>query len=274
LEHDHGSDRAAKGKTLNKAKLEQLPVALPPIEEQRRIMVILDKADAIRSKKRQTITLSNRLIESGFLHFFGDCLNNGKRFPAGTLEQLAGRIVDCPHSTPEYSATETAYFCVRSSDIQDAQINLSQTRFVTSEIYEERVARHVPQAGEVIYTREGGRLGNAAQIPRDVNICLGQRMMLFSAKDKVSTNEFIWALLNSPGIRHQVDSLIAGAAAPRVNIADIRRLEVILPSFELQQQFSRFVQKVRDQRMKSSKSEEELGDLFNSLVQRAFRGEL
>jgi len=208
------------------------------------------------------------------LHFFGDCLPNGKNFSTGTLEQLAGRIVDCPHSTPQYSERETGYFCVRSSDIQDAQINLSQTRFVTSEVYKERTARHLPQVGEVIYTREGGRLGNAAQIPRDVNICLGQRMMLFSAKHKVSTNEFIWALLNSPGIRHQVDIMIAGAAAPRINIADIRKLAVILPPFELQQQFSRFVQKVRDHLVKSSQSEDELENLFNSLVQRAFRGGL
>jgi len=68
--------------------------------------------------------------------------------------------------------------------------------------------------------------------------------------------------------------MIAGAAAPRINIADIRKLAVILPPFELQQQFSRFVQKVRDHLVKSSQSEDELENLFNSLVQRAFRGGL
>ena len=259
---------------INQQRLGSLPVPLPPLSEQKRIADILDKADAIRRKRQETIKTSSHLIESGFSHFFGDTLLNPRGFHTGTLEELAGTIVDCPHSTPTYANGETEYFCVRSSDIQDGNIDLTETRYVTESTYVERIARHKPRSGEVVYTREGGRLGNAAQLPPNKSVCLGQRMMLFGAKPDVSTTEFIWALLNSPGLRHQVNSLIGGAAAPRINIADIRKFQVTLPPYELQVAFSAFVEKIREQAVDVDKSRRELGDLFNSLVQRAFKGEL
>jgi type I restriction enzyme, S subunit len=261
-------------KHLSTKALLDLRVPLPPLSEQKRIADILDKADAVRRKRWETIDLSKRLTESAFSNLFGDTWSNDRKWPAGSLENLCDEIVDCPHSTPEYSTSPTGYHCVRSSDIQDGKIDLAATREVSKEVYEERIMRHKPQAGEVVFTREGGRLGNAAQIPPDHSLCLGQRMMLFSAKPKASTNEFIWALLNSPGVQRQMRYLIAGAAAPRINIADILRFKAILPPFDLQHRFTNIVVRVRDQEALARKASLECNGLFNGLVQRAFRGQL
>jgi hypothetical protein len=99
-------------------------------------------------------------------------------------------------------------------------------------------------------------------------------MMLFSARQGTSTNEFIWALLNSPGIRRQVRLLTAGAAAPRINIADIRKFSVFLPPYDRQVSFSRFVECVRKEEDLFANSLRCLEELFDSLRQRAFCGEL
>jgi type I restriction enzyme S subunit len=212
---------------LSPSQLAAFEIPLPPLPEQKRIADILDKADGIRRKRQETISLTDRLIESAFFHLFGDVGTNQKRWVECDLDELRGQVVDCPHSTPEYATTPTGYHCVRSSDIQDGKIDLSSTREVSQETFEERISRHRPAAGEVVFTREGGRLGNAAQIPPGLAICLGQRMMLFSCKSSESTNEFIWALLNSPGVQRQIRLLTAGAAAPRINIADIRKFKVV-----------------------------------------------
>lgn len=66
-----GSNRAAMGATLNKSKLQNIQVPLPPLEEQRRIAAILDQADAIRSKRRQQIKRLGDLRLSVFQHMFG-----------------------------------------------------------------------------------------------------------------------------------------------------------------------------------------------------------
>ena len=69
-------DRAAKGKTLNKAKLKTLPVPFPPLTEQKRIAKILDAADALRIKRREALAQLDTLIQSTFLDMFGDPVTN------------------------------------------------------------------------------------------------------------------------------------------------------------------------------------------------------
>jgi type I restriction enzyme S subunit len=275
--HQHGGTRQA----LTFQQIAEFDIPLPyandperSLREQKRIAAILDKADAIRRKRRETLDLSKHLTESTFAYLFGDTWSNDRDWPLGTLEDLCDKIVDCPHSTPVYATSSTGYLCIRSSDIQDGKIDLASTREVSNEVYEERIMRHEPQPGEVVFTREGGRLGNAAQIPPHLSACLGQRMMLFNAKPKKSTNEFIWALLNSPGMQRQICYLTAGAAAPRINIADIRLFKSIVPPFDLQLAFTQSVAKVRDHEALARESSLESDRLFGSLVRRAFRGEL
>jgi len=250
----------------------QIPA--PPAKEQQRIAAVLDKADAIRRKRRQAIGLSDHLIQSVFFELFGDTWTNARGWPTANLEDLCGNIVDCPHSTPVYSDHQTNLCCVRSSDIQQGKIDFGSTLQVSAEVFEERIRRYKPQQGDVIYTREGGRLGNAAQVPPSKDLCLGQRMMLFSAKPLESTNEFIWALLNSPGVRKQVEYLTGGAAAPRINIADIRLFKVVKPPYNVQEKFSRIVAKIREMDVLCVNLNSQLEHLFTSIVGRAFRGEL
>jgi len=190
------------------------------------------------------------------------------------LEQLCSKIVDCPHSTPQYTSSATGFYCVRSSDIQNGVFDFSDTFQMTDEEFNKRIKRHIPSERDVVYTREGARLGNAAQVPSNINICLGQRMMLFIADSNCATNEYIWATLNSQSIKHQVNQLIAGAAAPRINISDIRQFKVLLAPKELQQEFSKHVQQIRTIRDKQEELIAQAECLFNSLVQRAFKGEL
>lgn len=72
LDLGHGSNRAAMGATLNKAKLREIQIPLPPLVEQRRIAAILDEADALRAKRRQTLALLDDLTQSIFLDMFGN----------------------------------------------------------------------------------------------------------------------------------------------------------------------------------------------------------
>lgn len=252
----------------------ELEMPVPPLEEQKRITAILDKSDTIRRKRQESLAASTHLITGAFRQMFGDCQANGREFPECEFQELCGKIVDCPHTTPTYADRLTEFACVRSSDIQDGYIDWGSTKYVEKDEYEVRIARHTPTAGEVLYTREGGRMGNAARVPENAKVCLGQRIMLFSEKGSETTNEFLWALLNSSGVRHQVKALTAGAAAPRINISDIRKLKVFFPPYELQERFSTVVGRIELLRQRQLAANKDETNLFNSLVQRAFKGEL
>ena len=96
IDYDRLVDRAAKGKTLNKAKLKLLEIPLPPLDEQKRIAGILDAADALRAKRREALGQLDTLLQSTFLDMFGDPVTN----PMG-WEQCAGwRCVACRKRRP------------------------------------------------------------------------------------------------------------------------------------------------------------------------------
>lgn len=87
------------------------------------------------------------------------------------------RIVDCPHSTPKW--VNTGRLCVRTTNFRPGFLDLAERRYVSDESFAERISRLKPESGDILYSREGGILGVACMIPPGVELCLGQRMMLF-----------------------------------------------------------------------------------------------
>jgi len=203
---------------------------------------------------------------------FGDPVTNPKGWEVVELGKLCQRVVDCAHTTPTYSEDVRPYPCVRSSDIQAWHFDWSSTKTVSQRIYETRTKRHIPISGDVVFCREGARFGNAARIPEGYKICLGQRMMIFQALKGTATAEYLWALLNLS--QEAFAGIAGGAAAPRVNIKDLVGLKVMRPPIDVQRHFSDLVGFIDRIKEHNRQLHEENENLFNSLVQRAFCGEL
>ena len=259
---------------LNRNDAYEKRLLVPSSDGQRQIAAVLEKADDLGRLRQESIRLTEKLFQSTFLDMFGDVKANPKGWNQCLLEDLCERIIDCPHNTPVYSETPTDFYCVRSSEIQNGRLDLASSRYVSERVFAQRTARHEPQAGEVIYTREGGRLGYAAQVPKGKRICLGQRMMLFSGKKDIASNAFLNGLLNSQSFRNMVLNLVGGGAAPRVNIKDLRRIIVYQPPIEIQLLYEQFEAKLTEQDGFLAISEAHVSRLFGSLKQHAFNGEL
>jgi type I restriction enzyme S subunit len=270
-------ERGFKGAGLEhigKPYIENIAISYPELEIQNKIVAVLDKANNLIERMVKIISLYDDLLRATFLDIFGDSATNPKGWERSTLQKLCSKIIDCPHETPIYSTENSGFYCIRSSDIQNDNIDLSETKTVSEQTFLERIKRHEPKGGEVAYTREGGRLGNAARIPSNKKICLGQRMMLFVANEKISTNEFIWALLNSNSIKKKVTNISGGGAAPRINIRQLKTLEAFIPPLELQMRFAKIVRTIEAIKALQKQSLQKLNYLFSSLSQSAFKGEL
>jgi type I restriction enzyme S subunit len=259
---------------IRRADLENFQIPLPPITEQKRIAAILDKADTVRRKRRQAIQLVDEFLRSVFLDIFGDPISNSKNWKKGHIQDLCEEIIDCPHATPRYAAGQTNFACIRSSDIQNGYMDWSSTKYVDELEYKERIRQVELVANDVIYCREGARFGNAARIPKGKTVCLGQRMMLFRSNHLVSTAEFIWSLLNSNSVYQQAVQRIGGSASPHINVKDIKKFIIFTPPLSIQQNYSAIVKKIDAIKEKFQKYSLRSEQLFNSISQRAFRGEL
>ena len=136
------------------------------------------------------------------------------------LERLSQDIIDCLHSTPSF--TETGKYCVDTNCIEQNRIIFDKARFVSEETFRERVRRLVPKAGDVLFAREG-TIGTAVVVPENMELCLGQRMMLFRPANEILSAYFMWGLL-SPIFESQWKPKVMGTTAPHVNIRDLKQM--------------------------------------------------
>lgn len=258
---------------ITNAGIKNLTIPLPPLNDQKRIAHLLGKVEGLIARRKQHLQQLDDLLKSVFLEMFGDTVRNEKGWDTSELEKLCEEVIDCPHSTPVYSDEKTGYYCVRSGDIVDGYLDLSKTLHVVREIYEERIKRYTPQIGDIVYSREGGRLGNAARILGGESICLGQRIMLFKAGEE-NCADFLWALLESRAFKAKLQGLVGGGAAPRVNIKDLKKITVIKPPNDIQTQFSRIAKLIDQIKSRYQQSLTDLESLYCALSQKAFKGEL
>lgn len=191
-------------------------------------------------------------------------------------EQLSTHIVDCPHSTPEW--TESGVACLRTTNFKAGFLDLESLRFVSEETYDDRISRLEPKPGDVLYSREGGILGIACIMPTRLRACLGQRMMQFRLDTTVVLPEFFVGVLNSALIRSAVLRLTGGAAAPHLNIRDIKTFPIPLPPLAEQRRIVELLAGItyETQRLESiyQRKLNAIDELKNSLLHQTFAGQL
>ena len=260
-------------KAITQETLKKIEIPLPPLDDQKRIAHLLGKVEGLIARRKHHLQQLDDLLKSVFLEMFGDPVRNEKGWDTSELEKLCEEVIDCPHSTPVYSDEKTGYYCVRSGDIVDGYLDLSKTLHVGREIYEERIKRYTPQIDDIVYSREGGRLGNAARILGAESICLGQRIMLFKT-GKENSADFLWALLESRAFKAKLQGLVGGGAAPRVNIKDLKKITVIKPPHNIQTQFSLIAKRIDEIKSRYLQSLTDLESLYGALSQKAFKDEL
>jgi type I restriction enzyme S subunit len=269
-----GQGRGSTFAAITQSEIKRLKIPLPPLDIQRKIAAVLDKADGLRQLRKAAIEKLDQLTQSVFLDMFGDPVTNPKGWENVKIKDLCNLIVDCPHSTPKYSDLITPYPCIRSSDIQNGFLDFSTTKYVDKSNYLERTKRYIPAYKDIVYCREGARFGMAAYIPKGITPCLGQRIMLLKANDTLATPEFLWAVMDSECIYNQAERSAFGAASPHVNVKDVKTFETFLPPLNLQQKFAKIFESVETTKTNMQKALDKQNDTFNSLLQRAFKGEL
>lgn len=252
--------------------INKLKIPLPSLKTQQRIAGILDDAAALRDKTAQLLTEYDLLAESIFLEMFGDTKFNPLKWSIANLEDVCLEIIDCPHSTPKYVKNETEYPCIRTTELVKGDISWTKMKYLDEEGYNLRIKRLKPLEGDIVYGREGS-FGEAALIPKNTKMSLGQRVMLFRVDDSKISNVFLHRVLRTKGLYHQALRVTAGSTVGHVNVKDIKKFKIIVPPIELQNQFTEKIALIEQQKSLAKQELQESEDLFNCLLQKAFKGD-
>ena len=248
-------------------------IPLPPVEEQKRIAAILDKADAIRQKRKQAIDLADEFLRSVFLDMFGDPVTNPKGWEVKEIDQVCTEIVDCVNRTAPSVDYETPYKMIRTTNVRNHRIDISSVRYVEKDVYEKWVRRLIPEVGDVIFTREAPA-GEAGIINFNDSVFLGQRTMHFRPDYEKITSTFILYELMASGVQQQIARLSAGSTVTHLSVPECKKFKIRLPSIENQKKFTEIVNKVERSKNSLLISLDQSVELFHSLSQKTFSGQL
>lgn len=126
---------------ISDIRAEKIP--LPPLPEQKRIAKILDAADALRAKRRESLAQLDTLLQSTFLDMFGDPVTNSKGWDRTTLEDFSVKITDGDHHTPK--RTESGIKLLSARNVLDGDIDLLNVDFVDTDEYQRMIKRCHPE---------------------------------------------------------------------------------------------------------------------------------
>jgi type I restriction enzyme, S subunit len=252
--------------------LKRLEIHLPPLNEQRRIAAILDKADAMRRKRKRSLDLVASLKQSIFSEMFGDPIENTKQLPVVALENVVSPTRKITYGIlkpgPDH-AGGIPY--VRVVDIRNSLIDVTGLKRTTNAIACEYKRSTIREGDLLISIR--GHVGRMAITPPE---CDGANITQDTARLAITAanTEFVKAQLETDPAKHWMIQRTKGAAVKGINLGDLRQFPLILPPRPLQDEFAEKVSMVRAMLEKSSRQHDGLDVLFSSLQHRAFSGQL
>jgi len=252
------------GSTFSAITQKDIEIPLPPLAEQQRIAAILDQADALRAKRRAALAKLDTLLQATFLHMFGD--PNVKMIP---ITEAMSAIIDYRGKTPP--KTESGIPLVTAKIVKDGYIEVPN-EFIAEDFYDEWMRRGFPEVGDVVFTTEAP-LGKVAQL-KDKNIALAQRIVLLRGDPRILNNKYLMHAMTTPIVRQQIDSRSTGSTVRGIRQKELRKVEIPVPSLEMQELFNMIASKIEEQMDKHQIALRDNNNLFHALQQRAFKGEL
>ena len=259
-------------KHITKAKLEEVQIPLPPLEQQRRIAFILDQADKLRQKRQQAIEKLDQLLQATFIDIFGDPVSNPKGWdlkPVGEIsESKLGKMLD----KKKQSSENDQYKYLRNANVQWFRFDLSD---VFEMEFNEKDRKNCELKFGDILVCEGGEPGRAAIWKNDLENCFFQKALHRVRLDmtQILPEYFVW-LFWFYSKNGGFDDHITVATIAHLTGVKMKAMQIPIPPLSLQEEFQQKVNEIEVLKTTLENSSKLFESLFSSLQNQAFNGTL
>jgi len=245
-------------------------ILIPPLIVQRKIASILEKADQARRKRQETLRLTDQFLQSAFLEMFGDPIQNPKGWEVKNIEDVCHKVTDGTHDTPKY--VDTGIPLITSKNLLPGGLDFSSALNISPADHESIIKRSHPEKDDILFAMIG-TIGNATIISTDMPFSI-KNVALFKPDKKKILSSYLLMVLRSTSLMKKLLYNSKGGTQKFVALGPLRAIDLPIPPSPEQQRFAALVQKITGFREKQHQSGQELETLFQSLMQKAFRGEL
>jgi type I restriction enzyme S subunit len=256
--------------------VDELPIPLPPLPVQERIVQILQKADEIRRKRKEALELADSIIAAAFINMFGDPQNNADLFdrvPLGELADVRSGVTK-GRKLQGKETVEVPY--LRVANVQDGFLDLDEIK--TIRVLRDDTVKYRLEDGDILMT-EGGdpdKLGRGAIWRGQIDGCIHQNHVFRVRTDRTRIlPEYLAALLRTQYAKHYFLSCAKRSSnLASVNSTQVKAFPVPNPSIALQRKFVAAVNQWDAAVERLTHALHECLRTCRSLQHRAFAGEL
>lgn len=275
LKYDFDSGRLADYYTgatikhLTGRDLARYEFSLPPIPDQQRIAAILDKADALRTKRREAIAKLDQLLQSVFLEMFGDPLKNPKGWPQKELSEICD-----PTDRVNYGVVQPGEDfpdgvpLIRVGDIDGGQLSFSSIKRIDP-VIEKTYGRSRLNGTELLVSCVGS-IGTVAYVPEEARGYNIARAITRVPLAKPVNRAFVRECLRSPAVQRYFSEKTRTVSQPTLNVSFVKSAPVICPPASLITKFCEISDAVERKMRSLVLSAEKSNALFAALQKDAF----
>ena len=254
---------------LTKGGASEILIPLPPLTEQKRIAQILDKADELRQKRQQSIEKLDELLQATFIDMFGDPVTNPKGWDLVKLSTIAEYFNGLTYK-PE-NVVNNGTIVLRSSNIQNSGLDFNDIVRVNAKIKDKIF---VKDNDILMCSRNGSaKLVGKVALIKNLNepMTFGAFMMIIRSNEKYAN--YLLNYFKTLAFRRQI-STGATTTINQITGAMLDRISLPLPNDMALNQFTEIAKSIETQKQRLEKQLTAQENLFKSLQQRAFNGEL
>ena len=253
-------------KHITKGRLEAVEVPLPMLNQQKRIAAILDKADSIRRKRREALTLADDFLRAVFLEMFGDPITNPHNFPVGTIRDL---VSDVRYGTSaKADETQGEFPMLRMNNLTYAgAMNYGSLKYV--DIAEKDRHKYMALDGDMLFNRTNSKelVGKTAVFRAKQSMAIAGYLIRVRTNEKANTT-YLSAYLNSTHGKLTLTSMcksIVGMA--NINAQELQNINILIPPKSLQDRYEKIVLAVEAKRSLYHAAENDAVALLDGLSQ-------
>ena len=260
--------RGVAQNNINMSILRNLPVPLPPLDEQRKIAAVLDKVSDLIAKRRQQLDKLDELVKSRFIEMFGVYPANPMGWEIGTIRDI---VTEVRYGSSRPAVDGGKYPYLRMNNITyGGELDLSDTKRI--DIPDNELDKCTVRRGDILFNRTNSKelVGKTCVYDRDEMMVLAGFVIRIRVKDRILP-EFLSAFLNTDFSKQMLLGMCKTAIGQaNINAQELQNIGLYLPPVELQQCFVQFKKETDKSKLAIQKSLDKLEILKKALMQKYF----
>ena len=230
---------------ITRTSIEKIEIPICEISKQKMIVNLFDKTELLINNQKRQLQLLDELVKARFVEMFGD---EKKQI---IMRDVCSIITDGTHQPPDFKNIGIPFIFV--SNIAGDKLTYNVEKYIDQDTYDELIKRTPIEVGDVLLSTVGS-YGHAAVVKENKKFLFQRHIAYLKPKSELINSDYLHGAILSPNVQEQIERAIKGIAQKTLNLSEVKKLVIPLPSMEKQNQFASFVKEIDKSRLLSNHS--------------------